>query len=204
MKEYPSISKIIPHSVSIMAFSKLDGSCIRAQYSKKRGFYKFGSRTRLLSEEQGIIYKAVELIKAKEDILIKSIEKYNTDNCVFFFEFYGDNSFAGNHFEGDEHKVSVIDVNIHKQGMLPLKELIKFSDNGLGAELLYHGQITAEFVNSVRDSSLVGMPLEGVVCKANNPKDKHNHLMFKIKSDAWRQKLKNFCGDDEKLFEQLS
>jgi hypothetical protein len=43
MKTYPSISRDIVGQ-PIYAFDKLDGSNIRAEWSKKNGFHKFGSR----------------------------------------------------------------------------------------------------------------------------------------------------------------
>ena len=49
MKQYPSISgKLV--NTKIYAFDKLDGSNIRGTWSKKRGFYKFGTRTQMLDE----------------------------------------------------------------------------------------------------------------------------------------------------------
>ena len=43
MKQYPTIPKTI-QSIDIIAFDKLDGSNIRAEWNPKKGFYKFGSR----------------------------------------------------------------------------------------------------------------------------------------------------------------
>ena len=51
MKQYPSISHDI-RSVQAYAFDKLDGSNIRAEWHPKKGFWKFGSRTRLLGTDQ--------------------------------------------------------------------------------------------------------------------------------------------------------
>jgi len=47
MKEYPSIGKNVVGE-KIYAFDKLDGSQVRAEWNKKKKFYKFGTRTRLL------------------------------------------------------------------------------------------------------------------------------------------------------------
>ena len=50
MKEYPSIPYRIHGDLDIIAFGKYDGSNIRAEWSQKKGFYKFGTRKRLLDE----------------------------------------------------------------------------------------------------------------------------------------------------------
>jgi hypothetical protein len=48
------------------------------------------------------------------------------------------------------------------------------------------------------------MSLEGVVCKGANDKKTNMPIMFKIKSKAWLQRLKEHCKDDEALFERLA
>jgi len=45
MKSYPSIPGKHTNGIPLTVFDKLDGSNIRAEWSKKRGFYKFGTRT---------------------------------------------------------------------------------------------------------------------------------------------------------------
>lgn len=52
-----------------------------------------------------------------------------------------------------------------------------------------------QFDNSVKQSTLDGMTFEGVVCKSglNNRKQPMN---FKVKSDAWINKLKNKYADN--------
>ena len=68
--------------------------------------------------------------------------------------------------------------------------------------MLYNGIANHDFVNSVRKSELENMTFEGVVCKGGT--DKHGNVnMFKIKSQAWLDKLKNRFADDEKMFELL-
>lgn len=51
MKDYPSIpgSSKAPQ-LPCIAFKKYDGSNIRAEWSKKRGWYKFGTRTQLIDK----------------------------------------------------------------------------------------------------------------------------------------------------------
>ena len=67
MKTYPTIRYFESNDLGkkIIAFNKLDGSNIRAEWNKKRGLYKFGSRTRLISESDSL-GEAISLIKKQE------------------------------------------------------------------------------------------------------------------------------------------
>ena len=47
------------------------------------------------------------------------------------------------------------------------------------------------------------MTFEGVVCKSQEL-IRNKQIRFKVKNEAWLNKLKNKCGNDEKMFEQLS
>ena len=71
-------------------------------------------------------------------------------------------------------------------------------------KVCYEGYVTTELFDSVKQSTLEGMPLEGVVCKGANDKLTKMPIMFKVKSKAWLEKLREFCKGDEKLFEKLS
>ena len=61
MKTYPSIPRKI-QNVPVYAFDKLDGSNIRAEWSKKKGFYKYGTRKRLLGSDEKPLGRAIELV----------------------------------------------------------------------------------------------------------------------------------------------
>ncbi len=203
MKSYPTIPREIRQGMSIYAFGKIDGSNIRAEWSRKAGFYKFGSRHRLLGTDQDQIPEAEEMIKTVwAEPLTDVFRRNGWERAIAFFEFWGNNSFAGLH-DDELHRLSLIDVNPYKKGILPPKEFLDFFGHLDIAPLLYHGPCDAEFIESVRQSTLEGMPLEGVVCKAKNPKNTPMPVMFKIKSDAWLQKLKDFCKGDERMFERL-
>ena len=62
MKSYPTIPRQNRRLNYAYVFDKLDGSNIRAEWNPKKGFYKFGSRTRLLGTDQEFIAEAQELI----------------------------------------------------------------------------------------------------------------------------------------------
>ena len=199
MKQYPSMSQEI-RNIPAYVFDKLDGSNIRAEWHPKKGFWKFGSKTRLLGTDQLWINAADQLIRQKyEDELSKVFRKERYEKAVAFFEFYGENSFAGHHKE-EEHKVVLFDISPHKKGFLPPDEFLKLFGHLDVPKLLYRGNINQPFVESVRKSELPGITFEGVVCKA---KMSHEILMFKIKTLKWLERLKGFCHGNQLLFDQL-
>jgi hypothetical protein len=200
MKTYPSIPKDIPYGQPIYAFDKLDGSNIRVEWSKKKGFHKFGTRKRLLGSDEDILGKAYTLIE-DFDRLSNIFTKQRWQDVTLFFELHGDNSFAGWHDPSDDHELTLLDVSVYKKGMLPPKEFVKlFEDKVRTAPLLYAGNASHPFVEDVQNGTLEGMTYEGVVCKYLL---KNVHKMFKVKNQKWIDRLKDKCGDDVKLFEQL-
>ena len=207
MKTYPTIDHKINNDVDVYVFDKLDGSNIRAEWSLKRGLYKFGTRKRMIDASDPHLGKAVELIKRLEKDIHKICQQNRWDRgVVFFFEFWGPNSFAGQHRKDDDHKVTLIDVSVHKQGFLPPRDFLKaFGGNIEIPQLLHHGKVGPEFIDLVKQSMLEGMTFEGIVAKAANLKGKKTgqRVAFKIKSQAWLGKLKEICGDDVKKFEML-
>lgn len=203
MQEYPSISGSISHEFPIYAWDKLDGSNIRAEWSKKNGFYKFGTRERLLDATDKIFGIAPSLILEKySDSLSEIFIKQKWNNVICFFEYYGAESFAGYHNLGQPMTVTLIDVFIYKKGFLLSNEFLKKFQYVDIPKLLYTGKANDILFNNIKTSNLNNMTFEGVVCKGPM---KHPGFpwMFKIKSNAWLDKLKGKCGDDEKLFEKL-
>ena len=204
MKSYPSIpGKIV--DTDIYAFDKLDGSNIRAEWTRKSGsFVKFGSRNRLLGEDQGKIASASQQIS---DVFLNDLNKILKDQryerALVFFEYYGPNSFAGFHPDPvNEMKATLIDVAPYKKGILPPKEFVQWFGHLDTPDLLYRGKPNQDFVRSVRRSELEGMTYEGVVCKAQH-KIGRPHTMFKIKSVEWLLRLKEYCDGNEHLYNML-
>ena len=202
MKQYPSIPREIKQGLSIYAFDKIDGSHIRCEYNSKKGFYKFGSRKRLLGTDQVAIHKAEHIILNNwSEAFSRIAKKQRWDRAVLFFEFAGPNSFAGTHNENDNHDVWLIDVAPYKKGILPPKEFVDLFGELQITDLLYHGPCDYDFIQSVKKSTLEGVTEEGVVCKA---KSKHGiPTMFKIKSERWLTRLKEYCNGDENMFDKL-
>lgn len=210
MKQYPSIAREINRNVPIYAFDKLDGSNIRAEWSKKhKAFTKFGSRTVLLGEDHPQLGSAIGMIKTKyekdlSDIFIK--ERWEEVTC--FFEFYGQSSIAGLHNATDPTLTATLfDINVYKQGQIYPNQFIKLFDQKVEIPaLLYTGNITEAFEESVRSGQLEGMTFEGVVCKASIAvKRGYPPVMIKIKNRAWVEKIRQLCieGGHSELMSEL-
>lgn len=199
MKSYPEISYKVDGNIDIYAFDKLDGSCIRAEWTTKKGFWKFGTRRRLLDESE-FLGKAIGLIREKyEEDLSKIFYACKYGRVLCFFEFWGVSSFAGQHDEEEEHTVTLIDVNPFKKGILPPKDFIDlFGCLGI-PNVVYHGRVGNSFVEKVRNNNLVGMTYEGVVCKGMKKK---RLVMFKLKSKEWIEQVKGKYGIGSTLLDR--
>jgi len=203
MKAYPSIPRTTRSDVPVYAFDKLDGSNLRAEASRKLGFHKFGKRNHLLDDTNPFLPEGEGLIRAKyEDVLMRILRDHRWESATFFFEFWGPGSFAGNH-EPEPHTVTLIDVSVYKKGFMEPRDFLRTFRDIDHAALLYHGNANQPFLRSVENSTLEGMTFEGVVCKGPWDRKTGMPLMFKAKSQAWIQKLKDRCGSNAALFEQL-
>ena len=202
MLSYPSINKTIIHT-PIYAFDKLDGSNIRVEWTRKSGFHKYGTRTRLLSSDEEPLGEAINLFEKDFRLELQPImRKIKAERITLFLEFYGENSFAGFH-ENEQHYLSLFDVSIFKKGfMLPKEFLSIFEGVVPTSKLLYQGNPNSDFVKQVKDGRLQDMTFEGVVCKSQIL-TKNKQVRFKVKNQAWLDKLKTKCGDDRKLYAQL-
>jgi hypothetical protein len=208
MKEYWSIPTFEDKflGVDCMAFAKYDGNNIRAEWSRKSGWYKFGSRHRLI-DQYSEFYPAVDVFK---NTLAEGLEKvfrdnglYKCDQAIVFMEYLGPHSFAGNHdvdslnylgFDvehNDPKEVILIDVNIHKKGIVSPKDFVKDFGHLKSAEVIYEGELSEEFVEDVQEGKY--SVREGVVCKWGHS---HSLGMTKIKTFSYLEELKKRFGND--------
>lgn len=112
MQQYPSINKEVIKDLDYYVFDKLDGSNIRVEFSLKKGFDKFGTRKKLMSDDSGILNLSKDLIMQNEKEVHDIFKKNKWQEGTLFFEFYGDKSFSGFHEENDNFKVKLIDAHI--------------------------------------------------------------------------------------------
>jgi len=199
MKSYPIISYEVDGNIPIYAFDKLDGSCIRAEWTMKKGFWKFGTRRRLLDTSE-FLGKAIGLIREKyEEDLSKIFYDHKYGRVLCFFEFWGGSSFAGQHREDEDHTVTLIDVNPFKKGILPPKVFIDLFGKLDIPNVVFYGRVNSSFVESVRESSVTNMTFEGVVCKGMKKK---RLVMFKLKSRQWVERVKGEYGIGSTLLDR--
>lgn len=206
MKPYPSVSAGVRGGVPVYVFDKLDGSNVRAEYSRKRGFYKFGRRNGLLDDSNPVLRDEAPglILDLYGDDLARVFRKQRWDRTVAFFEFHGPNSFAGNH-EDEAHTVTLLDVSVHRKGILEPREFLRLF-GGLPAghpELLHVGNFTDGLKHEVEQGTLEGMTFEGVVAKGKHVSP-GRPLMFKWKNHAWLRRLKDYCGDNMELYHRLA
>ena len=67
MKSYPSIPALSKSKLGFngIAFDKLDGSNIRFEWSKKRGWYKFGSRNNMIDVKNEQLGNSINIFLSK-------------------------------------------------------------------------------------------------------------------------------------------
>lgn len=203
MEQYPSIDKIVRDN-HIFAYDKIDGSNIRVEWSRKTGHMKYGSRTQLIDATHPTLGDAIAIFQEKyADVLDEIYRQQRFIRATAFLEFHGPNSFAGFHVKDEPHDLTLFDVHVYKQGLMPPREFNKVFKYVDTAPLLYEGKANSDFIRKVKTSTLEGMTFEGVVCKSGY--DAKNRLAnFKIKSNAWLQKLKTKYADDERMFNKLA
>jgi hypothetical protein len=218
MKDYPSIpaaGHLLAQSASeylgrpFVAFDKLDGSNIRAEWDPKKGWHRFGSRRRLLDPSQPLLGQAVRLIlNGYGDALAKTL----TDDpalgrppaATAYFEFFGPHSFAGQHDPevlgvpvNEPFRVVLIDVNLYKRGFVSAEQFLASFGHLDVPRVIHRGELSRQFIEEVR-ADRFGTP-EGVVCKGG---EGHGRWLAKVKTTAYLKRLRAFFqGDWQKYWE---
>lgn len=189
MKTYHKIpgSDRAPIGEQCFSFYKYDGSNFRVEWSPKRGFHKFGSRTQLIGKSDPMLGPGIEVFyETCADELWSRLREFKTDKATVFLELYGASSFAGTHINTEPKELKLFDVHINRKGIIgPAEFLNHFGDLDFAAELLFSGELTKEYIESVRVDKTLN---EGVVLKGGSG---HDLWMSKIKTDHYREKLKS-------------
>ncbi len=214
MKTYPSIdgASRAPHQPCI-AFVKYDGTNFRAEWSRKRGWYKYGLRTRTIDETDPIYGRAIPIFLEKYgDGLVKVFQRHKqirlVRNVIVFGEFFGSKSFSGSHRPWDKNwNVVLFDVNPSPKGFMSPKEFLDEFGHLDVAEEVYRGNLNKPLIEDVRNSTIdfeskydikTEVP-EGVVCKGGSG---HKLWRAKIKSLAYKEALKErYDADWERFWE---
>lgn len=183
----------------VYVFDKLDGSNLRFEWTKKQGWFKYGTRTRLLDESDPVFGKAIPIfLSGLATELDKVIAKQRWQHVVAFAEFLGPNSFAGQHDPSDTHVVSLIDISPNKKGVLDPRDYLDDVYPEVTHRAAFLGRMNwgEALVQMVEDGKFEGASFEGVVGKYM---DKKRLIMLKAKSRAWKEKVKALYGDQASL-----
>lgn len=204
MKDYPSIPKVLNEHINsdCIAFRKYDGSQIRVEWSKKKGWHKFATRGQLFDKSEKTFGCAVDLFhNTFADKLTPVIvgEYPKATEALAFLEFLGPRSFAGMHEPDDLKELILFDINIHKKGILGPSEFIENFTHMPSAEIVYEGNLTEEFIKDVRAGSIPSewsdeppyVLDEGVVVKWG---EGHKLGMAKIKTWEYLKKIQKHFG----------
>jgi len=206
MKSYPSISNRPVKGVECYVFGKEDGSNLRLEWNVKKGFHRWGRRNGLLDDSNPILKRGPQIFETQKmgDLLGPILKAQKYQDVTLYFEFHGPNSFAGCHDENEQQVLTLFDIDVKNKGMLPPHDFHKlFGSLYFSQKLLYVGNWTEELAQRIWDGKLEGMPFEGVVAKTKPENPRKPSLMWKFKSEAWLQRLRVKCGDNQKLFEML-
>jgi len=201
MKSYPSISRstgqsfrAIPNAV---IFEKLDGSLVRVEWmGPKNSWTKFGTKERLLDPSDPVFGIVPVIFRQHwEEPLSRIATDQRWERGVFFFEFWGPNSFAGNHEPEDPKGLTLIDVAIHKRGIMGPRNFLEIFDGKVAVpNLVGVRNWSREFVEEVWRGEVEGASFEGVVGKAGSG---HHLIMAKAKTRAWIERLKTVFDPKE-------
>jgi hypothetical protein len=191
MKQYPEIpgSTHAPLGVPCIAFEKYDGSNLRWEWSRKRGWHKFGTRTQLFDRTDPLYGQAIPIFLGTmgDEIARRSndIER-GVQRVICFTEFFGPGSFAGKHVQDEPKELRLIDMNLYKRGLMDPRLFARsFGDLPWCARVVYQGNLNRPLIEDVRKG--VYPVWEGVVAKGDG-------FMVKIKTLAYLARLKEVFG----------
>jgi hypothetical protein len=198
MKSYPSIEKVAPWSPPnehLYTFDKVDGSNLRFEWTRKRGWFKYGTRTRLFDKSDVEFGPAIDIfINSLGEALSKVAYDNKYDPFIAFVEYAGPHSFAGLHDPNDVKTTSLIDVSVHKTGILDPRDYLNVIEQGkISSMARYIGHIkwNNEFLEQVRLGTVEGITFEGAVGKEVHTYKYDKHRMFKAKTEAWLDMVKS-------------
>lgn len=186
-----------------IAFYKYDGSNLRFEWTRKRGWWKYGTRMRLFDENDPEYGEAVGIFNETyaddiEDVLRTNKNYRGVEKVTVFCEFYGPSSFAGWHVWEEAHELMLFDVEIHKKGFVLPRAFVDDFGHLKSADVIYEGNCTRQFVEDVKNGQY---PVaEGVVCKGvitgKKKSEQHGLWMAKVKTRRWIEELKRRAAKD--------
>lgn len=198
MKAYPSIPrqpKGKGRARLMHVFDKIDGSNLRFEWARSDGWFRWGSRHRVVDESHPVFGGALALFHATMSGAIERVARaQGWEALVAFAEFAGPSSLGGQHAPADPKALTLFDVAPYRRGLVgPARFLELFADLPTPRYLGEHAW-DDELVARVRRGELEGVTFEGVVGKAG---DGHSLVMAKAKTEAWVKRIIERYGEEE-------
>ena len=194
MQQYPSIvgSAKAPLGKPCIAFYKYDGSNLRWEWSPKKGWNKFGTRTQLFDASEPTYAPAIEIfMKGLGDEIVRRTKDQHRgiERITAFTEYFGPTSFAGQHTPGEVMELRLIDVFLFKKAFVRPRDFVKwYGDMPQAAQVVYDGNLNQKFIDDVRKGGVYDL-WEGVVAKGDD-------FSVKIKTDAYFKRLNEVYGTE--------
>ena len=214
MKTYNSIPfwKKGHFGKACIGFDKLDGSNIRAEWSRKKykkghedlGWYKFGTRRQMMDRTHDQFGNAIDVFlnKYAEDLVRVFCDNKNyskIESVTIFGEYVGENSFAGLHPDPEDAMDFILfDVNPYKKGIISPFEFIDNFGHLHIPEIVYEGNYNKQLVYDVRDGKYDVK--EGLIVRGLTKK---NQLwMCKLKTREY-SKAADYRTEESELIDEL-
>lgn len=220
MRHYDSIPRVQDYTnlngQMVAGYNKLDGQNFCVSYRPKHKTWgPCGSRTRTVDENDEQFGTTVKWFNNSnykpilENIVANNRGKKQLFNGVeeitFFFEWYGENSFAGRHQEGDEMRLALTDVFMHKRGYIEPRYFDSlFRDKGIELpDLIYYGILNSDIINMIMENDWTQEGCrfpnvkEGVVFKRTTTLPGQRRPSVKVKTKWWLNKLHSMYSEEE-------
>lgn len=207
MKSYPKIDYFNKgfFGETVWVFDKLDGSNLRFEWNRKRGWYKFGTRNVMITEKDPNFGESIPIFMDKYAVDLGKVfkkEYSNVESVVVFCEFVGENSFSGKHIIEDKKDVVLFDISLYKRGLVLPKDFIENFGHLHIPNLIYKGEYNNQLIRDIRDN-IYGLKEGGVAKGVRKTKGDHIVWMTKIKTIEWLNKVKELYGE-KALLEELN
>jgi hypothetical protein len=220
MKHYDSIPRIQDDGSlkgeMVVGYNKLDGQSFVASYNcRKKTWGPFGSRTVTVDENSEQFGQVVKWFKSSNypETLAKIVKDYSgkgdvftgVDEVTFVFEWYGWNSFAGKHQDGDEMHLALIDVFLKKKGYIEPKNYEMCFRNSVVEmpDLIYSGVLDSDIISKIQGNDWTqpdcwnSKVKEGVVFKRTTLLKGQRRPSVKVKTKWWIEKLHSMYTEEE-------
>jgi hypothetical protein len=165
-------------------FDKIDGRNLRFEWSRKRGWYKSGTRELLFDETDPDVGRALPLFRQQLATPLENIARCERwDHLIAFVECWTLHSLSGILRTDEEMRLTVFDLaRPDRDEMVGPREFLALmgkAEIGYVPRFLGQHRWTRGFVQRVWQGDVDGVTFEGVVGKSTDG------YMAKAKTQAW-------------------